>query len=272
MKTKILVILTLLFSITANAKELELCKVTRIIDGDTIEVIYRGEIEKVRLWGIDTPERGEVGFKEASEFLRIFSENEFLFIDFPAKHKRDNFGRLLGNLYLHNIFLNKMMVENNYAIVYRTTKERLFQYETKSSLNEQLNYMIINNDIKSLKSLFNSYCFFFNTNIHKDASQYRQKLLNSTLQSACCKSNSLELIKTLVTLGADPNANYVNNITPLHAALTFDKDIEIIKFLVNKTKDLNIHDLNNNTPLGIAQIRNNKGAIIALNNKNINSE
>ena len=44
--------------------------VVRVIDGDTIIAHWRGMDEKVRLLNIDTPERGEPGYKEATDMLR----------------------------------------------------------------------------------------------------------------------------------------------------------------------------------------------------------
>jgi len=41
--------------------------VTDVIDGDTIEVRLEGEQERVRYYGIDTPERGEACYEEAKK-------------------------------------------------------------------------------------------------------------------------------------------------------------------------------------------------------------
>jgi micrococcal nuclease len=41
--------------------------VMKVIDGDTIEVRIAGELETVRYFGIDTPERGELCYEEAKE-------------------------------------------------------------------------------------------------------------------------------------------------------------------------------------------------------------
>jgi len=44
--------------------------VTKVIDGDTIEVRRLGKIVRVRLWGIDTPEWQQGFSREAREFTR----------------------------------------------------------------------------------------------------------------------------------------------------------------------------------------------------------
>jgi endonuclease YncB( thermonuclease family) len=69
--------------------------VVRIIDGDTFVVRYDGELTSVRIWGIDTPERGEPGYQEATDKLRTEIGGQRVRLAFPGKRKRDNFGRLL---------------------------------------------------------------------------------------------------------------------------------------------------------------------------------
>ena len=74
-------------------------RVERVIDGDTLVVRYDGESTSVRLWGIDTPERGEPGADEATEALkkRVADCRGVIRIRFiPSEHKRDHFGRLLA--------------------------------------------------------------------------------------------------------------------------------------------------------------------------------
>ena len=44
----------------------DLVRVAGIIDGDTIDVLLDGERTRVRIIGIDTPERGECGYQRAA--------------------------------------------------------------------------------------------------------------------------------------------------------------------------------------------------------------
>lgn len=72
--------------------------IVRVIDGDTVE-IEGGE--RVRLLGIDTPERGQEGFTEASDFLRDLIEGKRVRLERDPDHDdRDFFGRLLRHVYL----------------------------------------------------------------------------------------------------------------------------------------------------------------------------
>jgi micrococcal nuclease len=53
-----------------DPRSLELAAVERVIDGDTLDVRIAGETRRVRLFGIDTPERGERCEGEATDRLR----------------------------------------------------------------------------------------------------------------------------------------------------------------------------------------------------------
>ena len=44
--------------------------VERIVDGDTFKARFGGELHSVRVVGIDTPERGERGFQEATKAVK----------------------------------------------------------------------------------------------------------------------------------------------------------------------------------------------------------
>jgi micrococcal nuclease len=100
---------------------------TNVVDGDTINV----EIDvgfkittkqRLRLVGIDTPERGQVGFYEATEFVYQEVDGKDLAI---VTHKTDDFGRYLAevfvtNEYTPNLFysLNDLLLEEGLAKPY----------------------------------------------------------------------------------------------------------------------------------------------------------
>lgn len=70
----------------------------RVIDGDTIVVNVNGVEEKVRLVGIDTPERGECGFAEATQALELLLSLPNLSLVEAGGYDRDRYGRLLRYL------------------------------------------------------------------------------------------------------------------------------------------------------------------------------
>ena len=81
-------------------------EVLRVIDGDTVEVRYVsggeavvGHTERVRYLGIDTPERGEPGGTQATDFNRERVEGQTVRLVRDGRN-RDNFGRLLRHIFV----------------------------------------------------------------------------------------------------------------------------------------------------------------------------
>ncbi len=85
--------------------------VSRVIDGDTLVL---GSGEKVRLLGIDTPERGEFYYKEATERLRELVDKKEIIMTKDVS-QRDRYGRLLRNIYLGDVWINAKMIREGYA-------------------------------------------------------------------------------------------------------------------------------------------------------------
>ncbi len=94
--------------------------VTRVVDGDTVEARFDGEVEDVRLIGIDTPESVEPGAPvecfgpEASDFTRRLLEGRDVHLVFGVE-RRDRYGRLLAYAYLGDRFVNAIIVRRGLA-------------------------------------------------------------------------------------------------------------------------------------------------------------
>jgi len=92
--------------------------VVRVIDGDTIEVAVVGRIEKVRLIGIDTPERGEEGFDLATDIMEYWVSGKTVLL-WQDVSDRDRYDRLLAYVTVGHTFVNYEMVEGGFARSYR---------------------------------------------------------------------------------------------------------------------------------------------------------
>lgn len=66
--------------------------VTKVVDGDTIWVAGAG---KVRLVGMDTPERGQCGFEQATDHLEALLMGREVTLSYDGRDDRDRYGRLL---------------------------------------------------------------------------------------------------------------------------------------------------------------------------------
>lgn len=118
--------------------EKTLYKVTKVIDGDTIEVNINGRKEILRLIGIDTPEtvdpRKPVQCfgKEASDKARaiLSAKNVTLEAD-PTQGERDKYNRLLRYIFLEDgTSFNKYMISEGYANEY-TYQSNPYKYQTE---------------------------------------------------------------------------------------------------------------------------------------------
>ncbi len=92
----------------------------RVVDGDTIDIkLGNGEIERVRLIGIDTPERGESCFAEATDYLRELLGNGRVTL-IRDKSNRDRYGRLVRYVCSENdTFTEAALVREGLAVPYR---------------------------------------------------------------------------------------------------------------------------------------------------------
>lgn len=71
--------------------------VVNVVDGDTIDVTVGGVEERVRLYGVDTPERGDPCFFEAAARTEALTREGVLLE--PGPRARDRYGRLLAYVY-----------------------------------------------------------------------------------------------------------------------------------------------------------------------------
>ena len=110
---RIAVIIAILL-ILPSSQALELKYVSKVIDGDTI-TLDNGE--KVRLIGIDTPERGECYYKEAKLRLTELVLNKNIELEKDITN-RDKYKRLLRYIYIENNSINNILVEEGYAKAY----------------------------------------------------------------------------------------------------------------------------------------------------------
>lgn len=94
--------------------------VVRVVDGDTIEARIEGQVEDVRLIGIDTPETVKPGEPvqcfgpRASRFAHSLLEGRTARLVFD-RERRDPYGRLLAYLHLGRQFVNATLVRHGLA-------------------------------------------------------------------------------------------------------------------------------------------------------------
>jgi len=119
---RILLLLLFLFGCFLNYSHI---KVVEVIDGDTVK-LENGKI--LRYIGIDTPEmRKKIEGRwiynpapfaeEAKKYNKKLVEGKYIRVEFDVK-KIDEYGRLLGYVFVDNTFVNAKLLEEGLAVLY----------------------------------------------------------------------------------------------------------------------------------------------------------
>lgn len=103
----------------------ELYEVTRVIDGDTIEVRTANGTQRVRYLGINTPERDEVCYSDAARANAAWVEGQRVRLERDVTDT-DRFDRWLRYIYVGDTLVNEEMVRNGWAEVVRYPPDEKF--------------------------------------------------------------------------------------------------------------------------------------------------
>ena len=127
---KLIFFLIIIYSLPVFAEEIIYGK-PKVIDGDTIHI---GK-NKIRLFGIDAPEKDQICIKDnnkwlcgessTSELLKIINNDNVLCKVLDI----DQYSRLIAECFKNNININQYMVNEGWALAYR-------YYSKKYTINE----------------------------------------------------------------------------------------------------------------------------------------
>ncbi len=109
-------------------------RVLAVIDGDTIDVTIDGNFERVRYFGVDTPERGQACYQEARQRnLALVDEEVYLLADV---RDRDANGRLLRYVFTSNgLLVDASLIADGLGIAWRkdgALRDALVDLEAKT--------------------------------------------------------------------------------------------------------------------------------------------
>jgi endonuclease YncB( thermonuclease family) len=107
-------------------------KVISIADGDTLTVLTANKQQiKVRLSGIDTPEKAQAYGTKAKQALSTKVYGKVVEV---KDHGKDRYGRTIGDIYLGKRWINLEMVQEGWAWHYKaySKDERIAQAEQKA--------------------------------------------------------------------------------------------------------------------------------------------
>jgi micrococcal nuclease len=121
---------------TSKGNDVILFKVSKVIDGDTLDIDMNGKTERIRLIGMDTPETVDPRKvvqcfgKEASDKAKEMLIGKMISIEADnSQGERDKYDRLLRYVYLEDgTFFNKYMIAEGYAHEY-TYQSNPYKYQ-----------------------------------------------------------------------------------------------------------------------------------------------
>jgi len=95
-------------------------RVVAVLDGDTLDVLVAGVPRRIRLAGIDTPERGQPWAERSKQALseRVFGKQVQI-----NEIAVDRYGRTVGEVYADNVCVGCELVRDGHAWVYRHFSE-----------------------------------------------------------------------------------------------------------------------------------------------------
>lgn len=90
-------------------------KVVGVKDGDTIEVLYEGQSYVIRLANVDCPEKAQPFGQAAKKFTSAFCFGKEVMV---TSNSKDRYKRLIAEITVNGISLNRELVKNGYAWCY----------------------------------------------------------------------------------------------------------------------------------------------------------
>jgi micrococcal nuclease len=104
----------------------EMARVTAVVDGNTLTVLYRNQPMTVRLIGVATPDPNDKDATlkklgtEATEFLKAFLKKGWVYLEFPGgKPQKNAEGMVEAYAYrgVDGLFVNERLITDGFGIV-----------------------------------------------------------------------------------------------------------------------------------------------------------
>jgi micrococcal nuclease len=103
--------------------------VTRVIDGDTVDVAGVG---RIRIVGIDTPERGRCGYESATAATSVLALERVVTLTPGAADDTDRYGRLLRYVDTADGDVGLRLIEDGWAIARYDSRDGYGRHDRES--------------------------------------------------------------------------------------------------------------------------------------------
>jgi endonuclease YncB( thermonuclease family) len=115
------------------------CKVVKVTDGDTVNVLDQTRTQhKIRLGGIDAPERSQDFGRKSTENLAGYVAGEYIEVEY---NKRDRYERIVGKLVKDGRDINLLQVKDGFAWHYK-------YYQRDQSASDRALYSAAENEAR----------------------------------------------------------------------------------------------------------------------------
>jgi len=132
--------LLLTFSLSAcdnfNFNEVHEGEVVKVLDGDSINIIQQGKVVRVRLAEIDAPEYKQPFWKKSRKALESYVAGKKVSVE---EFDRDQYGRIVGHVYVEDTWVNGKLVQQGFAYVYEryAVSKKLYEYQMQAQKNKE---------------------------------------------------------------------------------------------------------------------------------------
>jgi len=110
-------------------------EVVKVLDGDSINIMQQGKQLRIRLAEIDAPEHGQPFWKKSKQALEKRVAGKQVMVE---EFDRDQYGRIVGHVYVNDDWVNGELVKQGFAYVYTryAVSKKLYQFETQAKENK----------------------------------------------------------------------------------------------------------------------------------------
>ncbi len=131
-----LLLMLLLVPLSLFADTIREGKVIKIADGDTLTILVDKQQFRIRLSDIDTPERKQPFGTKAKQALSDLAFGKQIRV---IEVTKDRYGRIVGRVYVNEIDVNRELVAQGYAWVYRkySNDAELLRLEAKAKARSE---------------------------------------------------------------------------------------------------------------------------------------
>ncbi|MCH8021690.1 thermonuclease family protein [candidate division KSB1 bacterium] len=111
-------------------------KVVKVLDGDSINILHQGKPLRIRLAEIDAPEYSQPFWEKSKQALEGYVRGKTVEVE---EFDVDQYGRVVGHVYVGNFWVNGELVRNGFAYVYTqyAVSKRLYEYENEAEKNKK---------------------------------------------------------------------------------------------------------------------------------------